>query len=68
MVSRYRDRLGGGQDPAEAMRLAVTRTGGIITSSGIILAGTFAVPIVLPMRRWSWQWASSLGVLCWCRV
>lgn len=35
----------------DAIRLAVTRTGGVISSAGIILAATFAVLITQPMQE-----------------
>ncbi len=38
-----------GRPTREAMRLGLAVTGGVITSAGIVLAGTFSVLAVLPL-------------------
>ncbi len=48
----------------EGTRLAVSRTGGVITSAGLILAGTFSVLATLPLRDiFQLGFAVMLGVL-----
>lgn len=48
----------------EGTRLAVSRTGGVITSAGLILAGTFSVLATLPLREiFQLGFAVMLGVL-----
>ncbi|MDE2991385.1 MAG: MMPL family transporter [Chloroflexota bacterium] len=48
----------------EGTRLAVARTGGVITSAGLILAGTFSILATLPLRDiFQLGFAVMLGVL-----
>jgi RND superfamily putative drug exporter len=48
----------------EGTRIALTRTGGVITSAGLILAGTFLVLVTLPLRTLSsFGAAVAIGVL-----
>ena len=48
----------------QGIAIAVGRTGGVVTSAGIILAGTFAVLTTLPLRDlFQLGFAVSLGVL-----
>ena len=48
----------------EGTRLAVARTGGVITSAGLILAGTFSILTTLPLRDiFQLGFAVMLGVL-----
>ena len=48
----------------EGTRFAVARTGGVITSAGIILAGTFSILTTLPLRDvFQLGVAVSLGIL-----
>lgn len=48
----------------DGVRLALSRTGGVITSAGIILAGTFAALMTLPLRDlFQLGFAVALGVL-----
>jgi RND superfamily putative drug exporter len=47
LMSRVREEVM--RDPAEGIRHAVSRTGAIITSAGIIFAGTFAAMLAAPV-------------------
>ncbi|HET7560396.1 MAG TPA: MMPL family transporter, partial [Limnochordia bacterium] len=49
LMSRIREELAQ-HDTAEAVRRAVSRTGGVISSAGVILAATFAVLMTQSMR------------------
>ena len=69
-------RSGAGTGPAR-MRLALARTGGTITSCGVIMAGTFAtlmltglnslVQIGFALRPWGCCWTRSSSGRSWCR-
>lgn len=50
MMTRYRQELAH-HEPTQALRVAVVRTGGMISSAGVILAGTFAVLMTQPIRE-----------------
>jgi len=50
LVSRIREEAGR-HEWKEAIRLGVERTGGVISSAGVILAATFAVLITQPMQE-----------------
>jgi uncharacterized membrane protein YdfJ with MMPL/SSD domain len=48
----------------DGVRVALSRTGGVITSAGIILAGTFGALMILPLRDlFQVGFAVALGVL-----
>ena len=48
----------------EGVRMAVARTGGVITSAGLILAGTFSILTTFPLRDiYQLGFAVALGVL-----
>ena len=48
----------------EGVRTALARTGGVITSAGLILAGTFSVLTTFPLRDiYQLGFAVALGVL-----
>ncbi|MFE1783660.1 MMPL family transporter [Streptomyces sp. NPDC059506] len=50
--------------PVQALRTAVTRTGGVVSSAGLILAATFAVLTTQPIRElFQFGFAMALGVL-----
>ncbi len=62
--------------PVEALRAAITRTGGVVSSAGLILAGTFAVLMTQPIRElYQFGMAMAIGILptrsssarCWSR-
>ncbi len=48
LISRVREECAD-KDSASACRVAVSRTGGVITSAGLILAGTFAILATFPL-------------------
>ena len=49
IMSRIKEEIGK-RGTVEGTRFAVARTGGVITSSGIILAGTFSILGTLPLH------------------
>ncbi|MGA5869686.1 MMPL family transporter [Streptomyces cinereoruber] len=50
--------------PAEAIGAALTRTGGVVSSAGLILAATFAVLTTQPIRElFQFGFAMALGIL-----
>lgn len=63
MMTRYRQELAG-HDPVQALRISVVRTGGVISSAGVILAGTFAVLMTQPIRElYQFGLAMAIGIL-----
>lgn len=63
VMSRFRQELPGAS-AREAIRLAVTRTGGVVSSAGVILAATFAVLMTMPLRElFQFGFAMALGIL-----
>ncbi len=63
IMSRVREEVGR-SGLVEGTRRAISRTGGVITSAGIILAGTFSVLTTLPLRDLAQLgFAVMLGVL-----
>ena len=63
VMSRIRESVGE-HGIRQGIAVAVGRTGGVVTSAGIILAGTFAVLTTLPLRDlFQLGFAVSLGVL-----
>lgn len=51
-------------DLHDGVRIALSRTGGVITSAGIILAGTFGALMILPLRDlFQLGFAVAIGVL-----
>lgn len=63
IMSRYREevqRLA----PVDALRVAITRTGGVVSSAGLILAATFAVLMTMPIRElFQFGFAMAFGIL-----
>ena len=50
--------------PVEGLRHAVVRSGGVISSAGVILAGTFAVLMTQPLRElFQFGFAMAIGIL-----
>jgi putative drug exporter of the RND superfamily len=49
VTSRIREELGTGKEPADAATAGLVQTGRVITSAGLILAGTFAALLVAPL-------------------
>jgi RND superfamily putative drug exporter len=48
----------------EALRAAITRTGGVVSSAGLILAGTFSVLMTQPLRElYQFGLAMAIGIL-----
>ena len=63
IMSRVREEIRA-RGLVEGTRLAVSRTGGVITSAGLILAGTFSILATLPLRDiFQLGFAVMLGVL-----
>jgi putative drug exporter of the RND superfamily len=64
VTSRIREELAAGKEPAEAAAAGLVQTGRVITSAGMILAGTFAALLVapLPMLR-QMGFAVGVGIL-----
>lgn len=63
LMSRYRQELS--MHPSRAaLRVALTRTGGVISSAGVILAATFAVLTTQPIRElFQFGLAMAIGIL-----
>jgi uncharacterized membrane protein YdfJ with MMPL/SSD domain len=63
LMARIREETAG-QPLHDGVRVALSRTGGVITSAGIILAGTFGALMTLPLRDlFQVGFAVALGVL-----
>ncbi|NED58883.1 MMPL family transporter, partial [Micromonospora aurantiaca] len=63
IMSRYRQESER-RAPVEALRAAITRTGGVVSSAGLILAGTFAVLMTQPIRElYQFGMAMAIGIL-----
>ncbi|MFD6894503.1 MMPL family transporter [Rhodococcus sp. NPDC060086] len=63
LMSRYRQELAT-HEPRMALRVALTRTGGVISSAGVILAATFAVLTTQPIRElFQFGLAMAIGIL-----
>lgn len=64
LMSRVREEARGNADLTAATREALARTGGVITSAGLILAGTFGALMTLPLRDlFQLGFGVSIGVL-----
>ena len=63
MMTRYRQELAH-SGSVEALRTSIVRTGGVISSAGVILAGTFAVLMTQPIRElYQFGLAMAIGIL-----
>lgn len=63
MMTRYRQELARSL-PVDALRTSIVRTGGVISSAGVILAGTFAVLMTQPIRElYQFGLAMAIGIL-----
>ncbi len=63
LMSRYRQESTT-HPPRVALRIALTRTGGVISSAGLILAATFAVLTTQPIRElFQFGLAMAIGIL-----
>ncbi len=63
MMTRYRQELARATS-LTALRTSIVRTGGVISSAGIILAGTFAVLMTQPIRElYQFGLAMAIGIL-----
>jgi putative drug exporter of the RND superfamily len=63
LISRIREERAGG-DTGAAIEAGLRHTGGVITSAGLILAGTFAVLMALPVESlFQAGFAIALGIL-----
>ncbi|MEV5983122.1 MMPL family transporter [Streptomyces sp. NPDC052114] len=63
IMSRFKQELRA-LPPAEAISAALTRTGGVVSSAGLILAATFAVLMTQPIRElFQFGFAMAFGIL-----
>lgn len=63
LMSRFKQELRS-LPPAQAISAALTRTGGVVSSAGLILAATFAVLMTQPIRElFQFGFAMAFGVL-----
>ncbi|MFD5657442.1 MMPL family transporter [Streptomyces hirsutus] len=63
IMSRFKQELRTAS-PAEAISTALTRTGGVVSSAGLILAATFAVLMTQPIRElFQFGFAMAFGIL-----
>lgn len=63
IMSRFKQELRT-SPPAEAISAALTRTGGVISSAGLILAATFSVLMTQPIRElFQFGFAMAFGIL-----
>ncbi|MER6151040.1 MMPL family transporter [Streptomyces hirsutus] len=63
IMSRFKQELRTAS-PAEAISTALTRTGGVVSSAGLILAATFAVLMTQPVRElFQFGFAMAFGIL-----
>ncbi|MFE6781454.1 MMPL family transporter [Streptomyces sp. NPDC057680] len=63
IMSRFKQELRT-RPPAQAISAALTRTGGVVSSAGLILAATFAVLMTQPIRElFQFGFAMAFGIL-----